>query len=55
MAVVATYRLAMRALNRFLPIPEDDDMDALDYLDFERHLYAQEPWSHRAATRIPTK
>lgn len=39
MTVVVSYRLVMRTLDRFLPIPEDDDTDALDYVDFEKFLY----------------
>jgi hypothetical protein len=39
MTLVVSYRLIMRSLDRFLPIPEDDDTDALDYVDFEKFLY----------------
>ncbi|KAG8467780.1 hypothetical protein KFE25_006832 [Diacronema lutheri] len=37
--VIVAYRLLKRTLDRFLPIPEDDETDALDYVDFEKFLY----------------
>lgn len=58
MVIIAAYRLVMRALDRFLPIPEDDDTDALDYVDFERYLYEPSPmgaFGARRTTRIPSR
>ncbi|KAJ1627162.1 hypothetical protein T492DRAFT_1027120 [Pavlovales sp. CCMP2436] len=43
MTVVITVRLLLRTLDRFLPIPEDDYTDALDYVDFEKFLYDDVP------------
>lgn len=45
MTAVVSYRLVMRTLDRFLPIPEDDDTDALDYVDFEKFLYEPAPFT----------
>jgi hypothetical protein len=43
MIATISYRLIMRTLDRFLPIPEDDETDALDYVDFEKFLYEDTP------------
>lgn len=43
MGIIVAYRLFKRALDRFLPIPEDDETDALDYVDFEKFLYEETP------------
>lgn len=54
MSVIVAYRLLKRSLDRFLPIPEDDETDALDYVDFEKFLYEEEKFpSPGEITRLP--